>query len=107
MRKKREEEEEEEEDICIHTKRKVFLVIADRLLCWRQVLTLTDKCGATMSAELTSNPFFHAPLQPNKSEQCVQALVALFVSRNFAAWKPPDVLQWLQVQRRIENQWKQ
>lgn len=66
------------------------------------VVALAEKCGANLHPSIAQHAFFIPPVNANKSEQSLQALIALYVDRSHALWKPAEMLQWLQVSVGLE-----
>jgi len=73
-------------------------LIRQALLRFPGVLPLlADRCHASFDPIVITNDLFQFPATPNRSEQCVRHLSVLYVERAHTLWKPPMVLEWVQV----------
>lgn len=62
------------------------------------VTALMDKCGARLPPQTADHKFFkQISASACASEQSLEALIQLYVTRAYSVWKAQDVLDWFTV----------
>ncbi|XP_033626213.1 transcription factor 25-like [Asterias rubens] len=71
------------------------------------LMLLLEKCGVQPDAAVKKHPFFSVSSHCNQPKALTQ-LISLYVARNHAMWKVPEVMKWLEtnvsaVLQRVDN----
>eukprot|EP00039_Didymoeca_costata_P015952 m.278259 g.278259 ORF g.278259 m.278259 type:complete len:690 (-) comp16315_c0_seq13:2983-5052(-) len=65
------------------------------------VNVIANKCGATLVPDVANDEYFVLKSVTNGSSECnLRMLCVLYVWMSYELWKPPDVLDWLQMNAR-------